>query len=61
MSKTKMIVKDDQILVDLAWIFEEIRGAAKRAGAEAEDRHAQARMAESTVFHKTGLHPIADC
>lgn len=27
MSKTKMIVKDDQILVDLAWIFEEIRGA----------------------------------
>ncbi|KKU21507.1 MAG: hypothetical protein UX38_C0003G0044 [Microgenomates group bacterium GW2011_GWC1_46_16] len=27
MSKTKMIVKDDQILVDLEWIFEEIRGA----------------------------------
>ena len=27
MSKTKMIVKDDQILVDLAWIFEEIRSA----------------------------------
>lgn len=27
MSKTKMIVKDDQILVDLSWIFEEIRGA----------------------------------
>jgi hypothetical protein len=27
MSKTKMIVKDDQILVDLNWIFEEIRGA----------------------------------
>lgn len=27
MSKTKMIVKDDQILVDLTWIFEEIRGA----------------------------------
>jgi hypothetical protein len=25
MSKTKMIVKDDQILVDLTWIFEEIR------------------------------------
>lgn len=25
MSKTKMIVKDDQILVDLEWIFEEIR------------------------------------
>ena len=27
MAKTKMIVKDDQILVDLEWIFEEIRGA----------------------------------
>lgn len=27
MSKTKMIVKDDQILVDLTWIFEEIRAA----------------------------------
>lgn len=27
MSKTKMIVKDDQILVDLEWIFEEIRSA----------------------------------
>lgn len=27
MSKTKMIVKDDQILVDLEWIFEEIRAA----------------------------------
>lgn len=27
MSKTKMVVKDDQILVDLEWIFEEIRGA----------------------------------
>lgn len=27
MSKTKMIVKDDQILVDLQWIFEEIRSA----------------------------------
>ena len=27
MAKTKMIVKDDQILVDLEWIFEEIRSA----------------------------------
>ncbi|KKU87776.1 MAG: hypothetical protein UY18_C0026G0002 [Microgenomates group bacterium GW2011_GWF2_47_9] len=27
MSKTKMVVKDDQILVDLEWIFEEIRSA----------------------------------
>ena len=27
MSKTKMVVKDDQILADLEWIFEEIRGA----------------------------------
>lgn len=25
MSKTKIVVKEDQIMVDLEWIFEEIR------------------------------------
>ena len=25
MSKTKIVVKDDQIMVDLEWIFDEIR------------------------------------
>lgn len=27
MSKTKIVVKNDQILVDLEWIFQEIRDA----------------------------------
>lgn len=27
MGKTKIIVKDNQVLVDVEWIFEEIRGA----------------------------------
>ena len=26
MSKTKIVVKEDQIMVDLEWIFEQIRG-----------------------------------
>lgn len=27
MSKTKIVVKDDQVLVDVEWLFEEIRSA----------------------------------
>ncbi|GEM_PF-4409270 len=27
MSKTKILVKDDQVLVDVEWLFEEVRGA----------------------------------